>query len=480
MKPVAVGLPPYFRLVATEDSEDPRPDRLDLSDSVDVVTRLLDERVWRSRVVEQVEIDRSYFGRTVRSLQVAPLRPIIGDLFPRSTKRATSKIVLPVMTLPKGPLVNFDLTAPLGQAFLLKRRAIAEFEARYVEYLAKCAGIAMAGEVLAFVTAIAEFTPGTWQNKFYSGSAKTIEADLKSYLDAGLGRPSNNQDFKHWSTLSESIGSTLEIALDEGISYSSSANTPILALPLISELLGTPADVTARLEELHSFVEECVRQDGPVAPALQVLADYGLRYEALVECEVPLDDAFTIKTTRDVNLNTRRTGRVDIEAVFDDAISNHLAVRVSDPDVKLQLGDPEPRDLLGEPLPENTFDLVRATDEDFVVYGSEEGRSHRIVLPLRVRPSLNNLASAGAFAAISLAVGVVLLALPKPLTTDDAALLVVPTTLIAGLVLAQQRTTIAGRLLNPLRLVSLLVIIGLWCIVIVLLANGEIVSGPNG
>lgn len=94
--------------------------------------------------------------------------------------------------------MNFNIVAPRGQAFLLKRGTIADYEAKFVEFLAESAGVFAELDTLEFLRAITEFTSGTWGSKYSSGDIGRYVDDLRRYLSEGLGLEFNDEDFEYW------------------------------------------------------------------------------------------------------------------------------------------------------------------------------------------------------------------------------------------------------------------------------------------
>lgn len=437
--------------------------------TVDGVVELLWHKEWRARVVEKIEIDRGEYARCHHAIQAAPLRDFLPES--RITGEDQAIVALPLQTLPKGPLVNFDVDAPSGQSFLLKRGAIASIEAIYISRMAESIDVSVSDDVFQLIGAICEFTPGPWAG--YLAEYPTEDQALRQYLTEGIGVSITDEDMETWSQLGGEAGKILAAALDEDYDNKSSADNPLLALPLLTTDADMSIDaITDVLSHFAEFVDSCVDKDGEVSPTLEALADYGRRYEAIVQCEIVLDEPFTIRVSRDINLNRSRTGVISIETVFSDAISNHVAVSVVDPDVDIRRLPA--RQLNGEEV--SSFTLVRSSSEDFAAYGSEPDRPYRILFRFRLTPGWLTLAASATFTLIAL-ISVALLLVVRPLTSDDAALLVIPTTLIAGLIAVQQRTTLSGQLIAPFRTVSLLAIIALWCIVAVELVQGVIQTG---
>jgi len=79
-----------------------------LVDDVDLTIGLLDDPLeWRVRAVDELLVDAATSARHRRSLQCAPLR----DFLP-PTGADTAFIAVPVCSVPRGPLLDFDIEGP--------------------------------------------------------------------------------------------------------------------------------------------------------------------------------------------------------------------------------------------------------------------------------------------------------------------------------------------------------------------------------
>ena len=255
-----------------------------------------------------------------------------------------------------------------------------------------------------------------------------------------------------------------------------SADNPLIALPLVFGRTNQPSvsKIDALIGSLHEFVKLCAEEDGSQAAALEVLGDYGRRYEALVYCTVPANEPCILQMSQELPLNISRLHRTEIEAVFNDAASNHISVRMLDPDVEIKRLPA--RSVTGLEIEDQEFTSIRASREDVAFYGSEIDRPYRVVFRLQLRVSQLSSIIALTILLTTLQAAVLLLTV-RPLATDDVALLVVPTTFASGLLLIQQRTTVAAQLQVPLRLGAVLILLTLWCIVGVGFAAGFIRTG---
>jgi len=150
---------------------------------------------------------------------------------------------------------------------------------------------------------------------------------------------------------------------------------------------------------------------------------------------------------------------------------------VSDPDVQLKWR--KVGTLTGGELPANMFNLVLESKEDLAIYGSEPDRPDRIRMRFRLTLPLVPKLIILAFVLLTMAaIWMVYYTSYGPLPnlkSDALSVFVVPTTLAAGLVLVQQRTSLGIRLQRGLRLLVVGTIVALWIVVLVALAGGEMI-----
>jgi len=461
----------------------PQNHALDLTGNVALTVLLMRDDYWRSRIVETVTIDRALAARTNRGYQVAPLIEAVKDILDGSEPAADHvHVVLPLGALPKRIMVGFDVIVQSGEAFLLKRREIARRQSAFISDLAqKDLGIEPKPKTLEFLTAICEFTPGPWQ-RFRRGwyRFRRDSKSLRQYLESGLGFPIEDNELRTWQESASSICKLMHTSLRERPDRESSSENILLALPILSAkgLLPSVSTVTQYVKELEYFISECAGKCDESTRILKTIAEYGKRFPVLISCKVPLREPASVSVAQDIPLKIGLRGRSEIDVIFNDAASNHIAIRVSDPDVQLKwrkLGGSN-----GEKLRVNLFNLVRESKEDLAIYGSEPDRPDRIRLRFRLTlpwvPKLIMMAfvlltMASIYMVVYLG-NVTDVAGQTRLASDDLAVFVVPTTLAAGLVLVQQRTSLGSRLQRGLRLLVVGAIVALWTVVLVAYMKG--------
>lgn len=319
--------------------------QLDLTNDWEVLLRLLeDPDAWRIRVVEQLTVGSARFCTRHRSLQAAPLHPLLGEV---AHGHETAYIALPIERLPKGPLLAYDVTVDGQPAYVAPRGATAEVEAAHVINLAVDEGVDTDDVTGHFLRAICEFTPWPWKSVRSRHPLSTRRA-MWTYLQEGLApislperaavglglwararrlieagvtaaalttalwlrkkfpglrgryawipRPPKTpfaltlQQVKDLRVDAQAVGGCLRSALGEGASRTSSADNPLLAAPLLAQggHVASLQDLIDALKGLRAFVEALAEQvEHPRhSPALVALADFGRRWETIVSCEV--------------------------------------------------------------------------------------------------------------------------------------------------------------------------------------------------
>lgn len=90
-----------------------------LAESSELTTSfLLEPLAWRVRVVEHILVDSAHNCERRRSVQCAPLRQFLADRgFPVGAGARSAMVVVNVASVPRGPLMNFDVEGPLGSAY---------------------------------------------------------------------------------------------------------------------------------------------------------------------------------------------------------------------------------------------------------------------------------------------------------------------------------------------------------------------------
>jgi hypothetical protein len=432
---------------------------IDLTADVDVTTALItDPLAWRVRVVEQIDIDNPHSALCRRSLQCAPLRPLLADLgaLPRRAVD-TALAVLPLCPMPKGPLLDFDVDGPGGSpAYLLQRADIAARETAVVEYLAAQAGLDLS-PARVVVKAALGFTEGAWQTY-------RKDLDLVGYLTDGTGLPYGAAEIAQWLDLSERATALLAAYAPIPAAEDSAVLTPALVLPVLLGEQLVPS-IGAATEALSAYLDLLTAADSDADDAagdfLDALVDYGSSYDLLAVVRVPLDEPFSVKVVdrRPLRLSPVRNAGTHT-VVLADARSNHVALRVTDPNVRLA-GKVRAGAYGGSGAAYGSF-TSRTTAEVHAFYAFERDRDYRIALHFRV-------AVLRRLQLVPCALGVLLLALAwavhdRQPSAGEFALLVGPGALGASLLFARESSALASRLR---RLSTMLVIVGMTAVFLV-------------
>lgn len=426
---------------------------VDLLLNRDVTAALLGAPLeWRVRVVEQVDVDSPTATLRQRSLQTQPLRPVIAAALSLPEVQAAgvathALLAIPVAPVRKGPLLDFDVFGPDGESALLLPRA--EIAARQVLLLARQAeeaGLPLTVAAAVVAEQAFAFTDAPWRQ---------FRPDLHAYLLAGTGADAEPH-IGEWARLAAAAGSALAQYADTP-STDSAVECPALVVPaLLAEgLVGDPAAATRALQEYLdlSLAAVAAAQDdsdavraGSALVFLNTLVDYGAHYDLMAIMKVPLDEPFLVKTSdrRSLNLSIgRNEGSQSL--VIADAQSNHVALRVIDPNARLA-GTPR----ADHPAGGRAYGLFAATQSAQVhsFYASDPDRDYRIVLVFQV-------ATLKRLQAVPYAIAVGLVALSLVVLAEDPgdrelALLVTPAALAATILLSREPSALGSRL----RLVS--------------------------
>lgn len=137
-------------------------------------------------------------------------------------------------------------------------------------------------------------------------------------------------------------------------------------VPLIEPRPTSVVEVAALVAQYGEVIAHLSRAGD--STLLAELADYGRRWEVLLECDVPVGRATTITIIEDRPLSIGRGGNVDMEVRLRDARA-HLQMVADDRSLEL-VGEPEVVDVDGSSVV--LFEDVRATRESAAVYTSDQ------------------------------------------------------------------------------------------------------------
>jgi hypothetical protein len=449
------------------------PTRVDLSERSDFFLDLLeDTRRWRERLVQELQFESGTHVRLVSSYQIDFPRELLErHLDVRRTERAN--VLVPLTTRPKALLLNFDLAGPGGtSAALTSRTSTAALQAEYLQDLARAAN---ARDVIensisnALYEAISVFTPGRYERRFLNRNGGDHVQALLDYLRSGLRGVLDPGDLRvydvlRWRLATERAAGVLLAHLGEPRDPLSCSEELLLALPHLEPRPTSCRDIDGIVADYLTGVLAAHRSGDDAF--LTTLAEYGRRYEMVVEIEVPVLEPSTIKITEDLPLEIARGFQSWTAPVIPlgDARSVHVESRVLDAGVaisKFQLCELNGDDAGG------WIDSARHTREAVAIYASDPARPYYARLRLRLGVARH---IAGATLALALANVAAIIAMSRIAATDYVdrlAILAIPTTVAATVVLVREQTALATRLQwRGVRALLALSLVALWAVVV--------------
>lgn len=437
----------------------------DLTHQPGVTYALLDDTWrWRRRLVETFEFRSTHHVRVRSSYQLELDAELVRPYAASTT--ATIRLLLPVTTRPKRPLVGFDIEAQGTSAYLPLRRTLAGLQSGYLAHLLLASPVR--DDILdrlppALLHAICAFTPGVY-DEYRRGFARlSRHLHLARYLRSGLAVAVSRRQVAAWERRLEPASKALVRSLNEPPDSRSSSEHVLLALPLLDT---APSSVTEIDRIVRGFAEAVQLAVAHEEHAFLVaLAEYGRRWEMIVDAVVPVGLPTLVKVHEDRPLHLRIGGHCTYRLWVGDAASHHAVARVLDPAVmfadRVEGRDPFRRLGLG------LWEGRRLTDDAVALYTSDESREDFVDITVRLCPTWAVRAPILATQALAvLAIGAALLVRPGEDRVGALALLVVPTSFIVALLLVREQTSLAARLQRWSRLRLLGAMSVLWVIAI--------------
>ncbi|GAA3738842.1 hypothetical protein GCM10022239_12990 [Leifsonia bigeumensis] len=380
-------------------------------------------------------------------------------------------LALNVAPLPRGPLLEFDVHGPLGDAWLLPRLEIAARQGLYLEGLAASFGQTVSPELRVLLAALLGFT-GEW---FADGKV----ADLEDYLKEGFGDRPPDDVVQHWRAIAEDCRDVLRPRLDEFRNYSAPEN-PAMVLPELfaNGQVNSFEDASRALEQYRELLRVCDEKASSASPnaandLLNSLADYGNNFDLIVAMLVPLDEPFMVKFSerRDLSLSPfRNLGTQDL--VIADAQTNHVTFKVTDANVRI--GKFSARQPGTSDFAYGAFQ-AREDQQGRAIYAHDAERDYRIRLTFRLA-FLRRLQVVPYLAAAILFMLVLALLHERPGDLKDLALIVGPSALAASVLLAREPSTLGSRLRQLSSIVLAVTLAALILIAAILYVSGLIAA----
>ncbi len=489
---------------ATSTSEDSRAREpsastlapfVDLADQRELTFALLDDtKAWRERAIHEIVLRDSDHVDVSTAYQLRLPVELIRRYEPTVRPGDRVRLLLPFTTRPKRLLLNVNFTGVKGEpCALLPRDQDSRLQTAYLAHLDS---EALSGQPLLdnLWRGVSAYTvrgwrqhrndskPGAWRRLLPGFHDVWRHRALAAYLNADLKLGIEPAHIEQWLRRIEDARQRLVTALGEGEDPESSSENILLAIPYMSERPNT-------LQHIEDLIEQfCAVIPTLNGRSLRALAEYGRRWEAILETVVPVGQACSIKlseqrpwigvppATRSATPPTltrweRLVRLVRIATTWSDldqmlalgeARTTHIEIRAADHDVVLR--QPRVTDLLDE---RETVPVVEArkTRDAIAIYAasSDERRFARIRLRAHVRRGHQILV--GWLLVLMLAAGLVALQLPSDdQLVESLALLTFPLTLAGAVVLWRETTSLAERLLRPWRVFLVVGISWMWAI----------------
>jgi hypothetical protein len=433
----------------------------DLTTSSAFTLALLDDTWrWRQRIVEELEFGSSEHLTVTSSFQIEFPPNLVGPFIAGSPAHF-AKVLLPLVTREKRPLLRFDVTGPgETQGHLIRRHSIAAIAGEHLGRLAASSAASATitpGLPPGLLEAICVTTPTIFRE--FTTNHPDIGGAIVAYLSDGLGLPIPHDRAHAWYDEQREVADVLAGTLGEPSDPCSSSEWLFVALPRLEP---RPQTIDEVEQLLHRYRRAVLAAKGAGdEPLLLALAEYGRRYELILELEVPLRGPFSVKVSEQRPLDLQRGGWTRQRFGLRAASSFHCEARTTD--YAIEIADFEVHDLQGGRVGIPPLEGVRHTKEFLALSSSDPERPAAMIVSLRLRPT-RDVRLISAFIAVIAVVAAVVAALVQidEGFVDALNLLLVPTTFAVTIVLLREQSALAARLQRRWRLTLGLAIAVLW------------------
>lgn len=422
-----------------------RHPNVDLTDSAAPTLALLENTwSWRQRLVEEFTFHDAEHLRVTSSYQIE-LPPAFIQRFSLADAESAN-VLLPITTRRKETLVNFDVqVGHTGSGSLLPRAAIADVERLYLQELKETSAVKdskLSGLTPPLLTAICGFTPATWR-EFQIAYAYNADIALREYISQGLNLNVSMSNLVAWRAQAQSAGDMLIEALEEPPNKESASENVLLALPGMDPPPATEGEVSEVVYGYANSVADAYAEGDTGFDILSVLAEYGRRWEMIIEAQIPTYRPTLVRLGEDRALNLSREQTTVQRIALGDAASVHFEARVTDHHVQLKK-EFDLRDLWGDPLGVPTIESAAIQRESLSLYTSVVDRPYYVEITLGVEqaPYIKWITPGAVALTVASLVGVLLV--NGPSIADRLALLVLPTTFAGSFLLVREETPLAA------------------------------------
>jgi hypothetical protein len=447
---------------------------VDLSETAAFFLALKRDQEWRDRLVADLQFGRRNYVRLSSAYQInfppGLLEPFV-DL--RRTRRAN--LLLPLTTREKRPLLNFSVSGPAGgPATVTSRPSIAGLQKLNLTALVD-EGSAWR-ELTPLIDedlweSICLFSPTLFKDVFLKKGKDKFVPALADYLSSGLPFRVSEDDVLRWRRRTKEAADRLVAWLGEPPDPLSSSEEVLFALP---EMESPPASISAVDEVVDRYVEAVLAAHRHQEEALlKTLAEYGRRYELIVEVELPLLEPSRVRVEEDLPFRFEpwtRQSWVEQTIALGDVRSAHLEARVEDPIVEFRSSPPRVRDLTGHDG-SGWFEAVRVSREAVALYTSAPERPRYLKIAVRLGVVRYVMATCLILILVNLAGIFFALCLGSNDLAGALAVVVVPTTVAATFALVREQTALASRLQAASRVALAASTIALWVVASALLIS---------
>ena len=445
----------------------------DLRERSELTFALLNDfGLWRERLVEEVVVEDGDHVTAAASYQIRLPLDVVQQFWTDVESGDLVRMLLPLTTRPKELLLGVDLLGPGESAcFLLLKEQIAWIQREYAYELIGSGSQSPGSDALLY--AISNYTVDIWAE--FEARFRDPTAALVAYLKDGLPFEVDERLVVEWQQIVAVTEDQLSDALGEPPDRTSASENLLRALPFVDELPTSSEEVGRWLADFRALVETAE----PAARA--VIAEYGRRWEVIVETVITVDQPCKVKLITKRPWGSSDPRRTTQRISIGDAATAHIEVRIADHSVEFA-GPPELTDLWGERLGVPVVDSLRYTADTAAIYvsnGEDTPYFVDVAVELRPRRPIRVLISS-IWVMVVFAIGVAILLPEGDQLAANLALLTFPLTLAGAIVLTRDTSAVSHRLQERSRVGLAIMIALLWLVAALRLVASDVDLGWLG